>query len=157
MLELPELDYSNKPAFYEDLRLAAQGLVAGESDRVANCANLSALLFHSLPRVNWLGFYLMRDGELVVGPFQGKPACVRIAVGEGVCGTAVAERQTQVVADVEAFPGHIACDADSRSEIVIPLLADGTVLGVLDIDAPIPNRFDDQDRQGLEAIARLVQ
>lgn len=156
MFEIPELDYSEKKTFYSDLQLAARGLVDGESDRIANCANLSALLFHSLPQVNWVGFYLMRDGELVVGPFQGKPACVRIAIGEGVCGTAVAERQTQLVADVETFPGHIPCDADSRSEIVIPLISGDSVIGVLDIDAPVADRFDQNDREGLEGIARLI-
>ncbi len=156
MFELPELDYDNREAFYEDLLLAARGLTEGESDRVANCANLAALLFHSLPRVNWAGFYLHRDGELVVGPFQGKPACVRIALGEGVCGTAAAEGKTQVVADVDSFPGHIPCDSASKSEIVVPLFRDSALIGVLDIDAPVRDRFDEQDQRGLEAIAALL-
>jgi L-methionine (R)-S-oxide reductase len=157
MFALPQLDPTDKAVFYSDLTLAARGLLAGESDLIANGANLSALLYHSLPKVNWVGVYLLRDRELVVGPFQGKPACVRIALGEGVCGTAAARRETLVVDDVSHFPGHIACDADSRSEIVIPLLRNGTLLGVLDIDSPVPGRFDASDRAGLEAIAALLR
>lgn len=131
-------------------------LIGEERDFVANMANMSALIFHQLGDLNWAGFYLMKDGELVLGPFQGKPACIRIAVGRGVCGTAAATRQTQVVPDVHAFPGHIACDADSRSEIVVPLIKDGVLIGVLDLDSPRPGRFDEADRAGLEAAAGLL-
>lgn len=140
---------------WPDLLAEARALVQGEHDAIANAANLSALLAHSLSDINWVGFYLMRDGELVVGPFQGKPACVRIALGRGVCGTAAARRQTVVVPDVHAFPGHIACDTASNSEIVVPLLRDGTVLGVLDVDSPRFDRFGVDDQAGLEAIAAL--
>lgn len=137
---------------YAELRLALRGLVADEPDLIANLANVSALLYAGLPDVNWVGFYLLRDGELVVGPFQGLPACVRIALGEGVCGTAAAERRTLRVADVEAFPGHIPCDAASRSEIVVPLVVEGELLGVLDVDSPSLTRFDEQDQAGLESL-----
>lgn len=140
---------------WPDLLAEAHALVQGERDAIANAANLSALLAHRLPDINWVGFYLMREGELVVGPFQGKPACVRIAVGRGVCGTAAARRQTVVVPDVHAFPGHIACDSASNSEIVVPLLRNGVVLGVLDVDSPRFDRFDADDQAGLEAIAAL--
>jgi L-methionine (R)-S-oxide reductase len=133
----------------------ARALIADESDAVANAANLAALLFHLLSDVNWAGFYFVRDGGLVVGPFQGKPACARIPLGQGVCGTAAARRETIVVDDVHAFPGHIACDAASNSEIVIPLIRQGEVLGVLDLDSPRLARFGDAERRGLEAIAAL--
>jgi GAF domain-containing protein len=145
-----------KPAFYDELAMQARALFAGESNRIANAANFSALLYHTLPDLNWAGFYFMTDGELVVGPFQGKPACVRIALGRGVCGRAAQTRETQLVPDVHAFPDHIACDAASRSEIVVPLQTNaGELIGVLDIDSPQLARFDDEDRQGLEALARL--
>lgn len=145
-----------KAEFYDELAQQARALLAGETNRVANAANLAALLYHSLPDLNWTGFYFLTDGELVVGPFQGKPACVRIAIGRGVCGRAAETRQTQVVPDVHAFPDHIACDAASRSEIVIPLVsAAGELIGVLDLDSPTLARFDDEDRKGLEAVARL--
>lgn len=137
---------------YAELRLALRGLVADEPDLIANLANVSALLYAGLPDVNWVGFYLLRDGELVVGPFQGLPACVRIALGEGVCGIAAAERRTLRVADVDAFPGHIPCDAASRSEIVVPLVVEGELLGVLDVDSPSLTRFDEQDQAGLESL-----
>ena len=140
---------------YRQIAAQAGALVSGEADRIANAANLSALLFHTLPDVNWAGFYFYDGHELVVGPFQGKPACIRIALGGGVCGTAAATRETQVIPDVHAFPGHIACDADSRSEIVVPLVHAGELVGVLDIDSPTPGRFDDIDRTGLEAIAEV--
>ncbi|MFI1460909.1 GAF domain-containing protein [Nocardia carnea] len=140
---------------YRQLSAQAAALVAGESDRIANAANLSALLYHSLPEVNWAGFYFYDGRELVVGPFQGKPACVRIALGKGVCGTAAQTRSTQLVPDVHAFPGHIACDGDTRSEIVIPLVHAGELIGVLDLDSPQPARFDETDRQGLEAVAEI--
>jgi GAF domain-containing protein len=145
----------SKTEIYRELALQARGLFEGERDGIANAANLAALIFGGLDDLNWAGFYLLKDGELVLGPFQGKPACVRIALGKGVCGTAAERRQTLVVEDVEAFPGHIACDVASRSEIVVPLVRDGHLIGVLDLDAPIAARFDDEDRAGLEALARL--
>ncbi|MFI5715715.1 GAF domain-containing protein [Nocardia sp. NPDC051750] len=140
---------------YRQLAGQAAALVSGESDRIANAANLSALVYHSLPEVNWAGFYFYDGRELVVGPFQGKPACVRIALGTGVCGTAAQTRRTQLVPDVHAFAGHIACDADTRSEIVVPLVHHGELIGVLDLDSPRPARFDDTDRHGLESVARV--
>ena len=137
---------------HRDLLEQARALLQGERDFTANAANLSALLFHALPDLNWAGFYWMKGGELVLGPFQGKPACVRIALGKGVCGTAARDRRTIVVPDVDAFPGHIACDSASRSEVVVPVVAAGKVIGVLDLDSPSKNRFDDVDARGLEAI-----
>src|SRR5689334_22058982 len=145
-----------KPEVYVDLASQLKGLLAGETDLIANVANTAAVIYHGLPDLNWAGFYLMKDGELVLGPFQGKPACIRIAVGKGVCGTAAATRETQVVADVHAFPGHIACDAASRSELVVPLIVGGAVIGVLDLDSPLPGRFDDADRTGCEALAQVL-
>ena len=133
-----------------------ESLLEGETDALANLANASGLLAAALERINWCGFYLMRSDELVLGPFQGKPACVRIPVGQGVCGTAAQRRATLVVPDVLAFPGHIACDAASRSEIVVPILQDGTLRGVLDVDSPEKNRFDDDDRAGLEEFVRVL-
>jgi GAF domain-containing protein len=144
-----------KPQVYRELHDRLIGLLDGESDPIANAANMSALMFQLLPDLNWSGFYFLRGGELVLGPFQGKPACVRIAVGRGVCGTAVARRQTVLVDDVLAFPGHIACDADSRSELVVPLLRDQAVVGVIDLDSPVPGRFDIDDRAGIERVAEL--
>lgn len=146
---------TDKPALYAELQQQAAALLAGERDRIANAANLSSLLWHGLPDLNWAGFYLFDGTELVLGPFQGKPACMRIALGRGVCGTAAATRRTQVVADVHAFPGHIACDAASRAEIVIPLLRGDELLGVLDLDSPHQGRFDADDQAGLEALATL--
>ena len=158
MHELDAPDYDDKPAFYRALAAQAHALVDGEPDRIANAANLAALIFHTLPRINWAGWYFLQDDTLVLGPFQGRPACVRIPVGKGVCGTAVAEEHSQRVADVHAFPGHIACDAASRSEIVIPLRdSAGTIFGVLDIDSPEPDRFDAEDLAGLEVIAGLMR
>lgn len=148
-------DFKDKAADYASLAGELTGLLAGETDMVANAANTSALLFDALPDINWAGFYFVRGNELVVGPFQGKPACVRIGMGTGVCGTAAQQRRSIVVPDVGCFPGHIACDAASRSEIVIPLLANDLVLGVLDIDSPTPARFDEVDRVGLERVARI--
>jgi len=148
-------DFRDKRGAYRELASELEGILAGERDLIANAANTAALLFNALPRVNWAGFYFLRDGELVVGPFQGRPACVRIALGRGVCGTAAAERRTLVVPDVHAFPGHIACDAASRSEIVVPLIAGSRLLGVLDLDSPEPERFDAEDAAGLESLARL--
>ena len=148
-------DFQDKPADYARLAQELATLLAGESDPVANAANAAALIFDALPEVNWAGFYFLKGGELIVGPFQGKPACVRIALGRGVCGTAAAQRRTLVVPDVHQFPGHIACDAASRSEIVVPLIAGGTLLGVLDLDSPRPGRFDEADARGLESLADL--
>ncbi|MFC9438813.1 GAF domain-containing protein [Nocardia sp. NPDC057030] len=139
---------------YQQLVAQAEALVGGEHDRVANAANLSSLVFHALPELNWVGFYFSDGKELVVGPFQGRPACVRIAIGKGVCGTAAQTRETQLVPDVHAFPGHIACDAATRSEIVIPLVHNGELVGVFDLDSPQPDRFDEIDRAGLESVAR---
>lgn len=155
MFETKKIDVSDKKNFYTELVEQAVGLMYGERNLIANAANLSALLYHSLPDVNWVGFYFMENGELVVGPFQGKPACVRIAMGKGVCGTAAATRITQRVEDVDAFPGHIPCDGDSRSEIVVPLIVKDEVIGVLDIDAPIKARFDAQDQEGVEKLAAI--
>lgn len=156
MFELPSPAATDKPTLYADLAVQARHLLEGEADRIANAANFSALLYHALPEVNWVGFYFYDGKELVVGPFQGKPACVRIALGRGVCGAAATTRTTQLVADVHAFPGHIACDAASRAELVVPLFnADGTLLGVLDIDSPRPGRFDAVDQSGVEALARI--
>jgi L-methionine (R)-S-oxide reductase len=148
-------DFKDKAADYASLASELTALLASETDRVANAANTAALLFDALPDINWAGFYFLRGSELVVGPFQGKPACVRIGLGKGVCGTAAQQRRTLVVADVDSFPGHIACDAASRSEIVIPLLANDLLWGVLDIDSPTPARFDDVDRVGLERVAAI--
>ena len=156
MFELATPIATDKPTLYANLAEQAGHLLAGESDRIANAANFSALLYHALPDVNWVGFYFFDGKELVVGPFQGKPACVRIALTRGVCGAAATTRTTQRVADVHDFPGHIACDAASRSEIVVPLvLADGALLGVLDIDSPIPGRFDAVDQSGVETLAEI--
>ena len=144
-----------KPEQYAQLVEQARGLLAGERDRVANAANLSALVYHALPQLNWVGFYFYDGAELVVGPFQGQPACVRIPLGKGVCGTAATTRRTQRIADVHAFPGHIACDAASRSELVVPLFEGDGLLGVFDLDSPVPERFDAEDQRGLEHIAAL--
>ncbi|MGZ6187125.1 MAG: GAF domain-containing protein [Candidatus Binataceae bacterium] len=148
--------HGDKPGFYRELIEQATALLAGERDAIANAANVSALLYHSMPDVNWAGFYFLRaDDELVLGPFQGKPACVRIARGRGVCGAAVVRGSSVLVPDVNAFPGHIACDSASQSELVIPLKKEGRILGVLDIDSPITNRFDAEDQAGLERIAAI--
>jgi GAF domain-containing protein len=157
MFEMKEEDIEDKRALYVSLEKQARSLLDGEHDPIANAANLASLIFHVLPDLNWAGFYFLREDELLVGPFQGKPACVRIAMGRGVCGTAAAERKTLVVEDVDSFPGHIPCDAESRSEVVVPLLSrDGQrLLGVLDLDSPEPGRFDEVDAQGLERIAAV--
>lgn len=143
----------SKAEQYAQLVEQARALMHGERDRTANAANLSALVFHALPELNWVGFYFFDGRELVVGPFQGLPACVRIPLGKGVCGTAAVTRQTQVVPDVDAFPGHIACDSASRSEVVVPLFKGDTLIGVFDLDSPVPDRFDAEDARGLEALA----
>jgi GAF domain-containing protein len=147
-----------KAAAYRELQQQLAGLFAGERNGLANAANMSALLYEALPDLNWAGFYLLQQRELVLGPFQGKVACVRIALGRGVCGTAAERRETLIVPDVNAFPGHIACDAASRSEIVVPMIKGGRLLGVLDIDSPQLARFDQEDGAGLTAaVALLVQ
>ncbi|CTP82822.1 diguanylate cyclase [Xanthomonas translucens pv. arrhenatheri] len=145
----------SKPEQYAQLLAQARALVSGEPDRIANAANLAALVYHALPRLNWVGFYLYDGKELVVGPFQGLPACVRIPLHKGVCGAAASTGQTQRIDDVAAFPGHIACDAASRSELVVPLLRDGALVGVFDLDSPDLARFDADDQHGLEAIAQV--
>jgi len=155
MFALQSARAGTKAERLSELLSQARGLLEGERDATANAANLASLIFHALPEVNWAGFYLMKGGELVLGPFQGKPACVRIPLGRGVCGTAARERRTLLVPDVEAFPGHIACDSASRSEVVVPLLRGERVLGVLDLDSPVTHRFDEEDARGLEAVARL--
>ena len=150
------IEGDSKPEFYRELAGQLQALLEGEADSIANAANTSALIFQMLPDLNWAGFYFLRSGdELVLGPFQGKPACVRIAVGRGVCGTAVAKAQSILVEDVHAFPGHIACDAASRSELVVPLFRDGRVFGVIDLDSPVTSRFDREDQAGIEALAAI--
>jgi L-methionine (R)-S-oxide reductase len=147
---LPE----SRPALYEELLGQVLALLAGERDSTANAANLAALVFHSLPHLNWAGFYWLKGGELVLGPFQGKPACVRIALGKGVCGTAARGARSIIVPDVNAFPGHIACDTASRSEVAVPVLHRQRVIGVLDLDSPSLSRFTDEDARGLEAVVR---
>ena len=145
----------SKSEQYAQLAEQAKALLHGESDRIANAANLSALIYHALPNLNWAGFYFFDGTELVVGPFQGLPACVRIPLDKGVCGAAATTRQTQRIEDVHAFPGHIACDSASNSELVVPLVHRGALVGVLDLDSPVHARFDVEDQEGLETIARL--
>ena len=156
MFELSANTYANKKEHYADLQTQARALLHGEHDLIANAANFSALIFNSVDQLNWAGFYFFDGNELVVGPFQGKPACVRIPLGAGVCGTAAKSGQTQVVEDVNAFPGHIACDAASQSEIVVPLYKqDGSLLGVWDCDSFVPHRFDHDDQQGMQALCQV--
>jgi L-methionine (R)-S-oxide reductase len=145
----------SKSEIYQQLADQARALLHGEQDRTANAANLSSLVFHALPELNWVGFYFYDGKELVVGPFQGMPACVRIAIGKGVCGTAAATKHTQRIADVDQFPGHIPCDSASRSELVVPLFKNEQLIGVFDLDSPILDRFDAVDQSGLEAIAQI--
>ncbi|MBS0255487.1 MAG: GAF domain-containing protein [Proteobacteria bacterium] len=145
-----------KAETYADLVAAARALIAGEPDAVANMANVAALIWQFLPDLNWAGFYRTVDGGLVLGPFIGKPACIRIPLGQGVCGTAAAAGATQLVPDVHAFPGHIACDAASRSELVVPVIRDGAVIAVIDCDSPLSARFDAEDARGLEALAAAI-
>jgi GAF domain-containing protein len=147
---------TDKPALYAHLHEELKAIVEGERDLIANTANCAAVLFHSLPDINWAGFYFLRGAELVLGPFQGKPACVRIGPGRGVCGTAAAKRQTLVVSNVHEFPGHIACDAASNSEIVVPMHSGDRLIGVLDIDSPLTGRFDADDAAGLEPIVACL-
>jgi GAF domain-containing protein len=148
---------ADKAEIYQSLAQQLSGLVEGEPDAIANAANMSALIYDLLPDLNWAGFYFMRGPGLVLGPFQGKPACIRIPVGRGVCGTAVERRASIVVPDVHAFPGHIACDSASRSELVVPLIKKGEVVGVLDLDSPLPNRFDEADRVGCERLVEIYR
>lgn len=155
MFAAAPIQAASKPELYAELAAQARGLLHGERDRVANAANFAALAWQALPGINWCGFYFFDGTELVVGPFQGKPACVRIALGKGVCGTAATTRQTQLVRDVHAFPGHIACDADSRSEIVVPLVAGERLIGVWDVDSPHLARFDEDDRIGMERLCAV--
>ena len=142
---------------YRMLNTALAGLIDGVPHKIANLANASALLWQTLEDINWAGFYLMEEGKLVLGPFQGKPACIEIPIGKGVCGTAAAEKKTQLVKDVHTFPGHIACDCASNSEIVVPIFARGEVQAVLDIDSPSFSRFTETDREGLEAFVRILE
>ncbi len=156
MHELQPIAAADKAGLYAELEKALHALLAGERDFIANTANTAALLYHELPDVNWVGFYRLVGDELVLGPFQGKPACVRIPLGKGVCGTAAAQRETVLVPDVHDFPGHIACDSASNSEIVVPLVKDGQLLGVLDLDSPRVGRFDEADQAGLEQLAAVL-
>lgn len=156
MFEASRIDSTDKPSFYRELAEQMTALLSGESDEIANAANAAALIFQAMPELNWAGFYFLRSPqELVVGPFQGKPACVRIAVGRGVCGTAVAERRSIRVDDVTEVENHIFCDPDSRSELVVPLIRHGGVLGVLDLDSPVPGRFDADDQAGVERLVAI--
>jgi GAF domain-containing protein len=151
------IDAADKTALYRDLAAALDSLIADEPDPIANMANAAALIFESLPEINWVGFYRNVGGELVVGPFQGRPACIRIPFGSGVCGTAAATRQVQRVDDVDAFPGHIACDSASRSELVVPIVgADGELVAVLDLDSPRPARFTEEDEAGCVRLCELL-
>ncbi|MCU1265255.1 MAG: putative sensor protein [Acidobacteria bacterium] len=154
--QLSEQTATSKPDLYAQLTSQMRSLLAGERDLIANAANFSSLVFHALPDVNWAGFYFLKDGELVLGPFQGKPACIRIAIGKGVCGTAAEQRQTILVANVHDFPGHIACDNDSNSEVVVPLIAGERLLGVFDVDSPLLGRFDDEDADGLNRLVEIL-
>ena len=156
MYKLERSDYQSKQEFYENLLLQGEGLIFGETDLIANMANLSALLFNQMSEINWAGFYRLLGEELVLGPFQGKPACIRIKLGKGVCGTAAASQTTQRIYDVHQFEGHIACDEASNSEIVIPLIKEGQLLGVLDIDSPIIGRFDEEDQKYLEELMGIL-
>ena len=146
-----------KQAMFDDLRSQLSGLVHGETDIIANTANFSSLVFNSMPDLNWAGFYFLKGDELVLGPFQGKPACIRIKKGRGVCGTTVVEGKSIVVPDVHAFPGHIACDVNSRSELVVPVVSKGVTIGVFDLDSPLPNRFDQVDADGIESLVKILQ
>lgn len=151
-----EIKTATKTELYRDLYSALDALTVGEADAIANMANAASLIWEYLPDINWAGFYRVVGGELVLGPFQGKVACIRIKIGQGVCGTAASSLQTQLVDDVDAFPGHIACDSASRSELVVPILANGRLIAVLDIDSPSLARFDDQDATGIESLAKLL-
>ncbi len=156
MFELKQTNFADKPRAYAELEAQLRALLHGEPDFIANCANTAALLWHTLPDLNWLGVYRLVGDTLVLGPFQGKPACVRIQVGKGVCGTAAATRRTVLVPNVHEFPGHITCDAASNSEIVVPLLKGDRLLGVLDLDSPTPHRFEAADQTGLERLVAIL-
>lgn len=149
MFEIKKTSYKTKTEFYNELNSSLEGLINGESDWLANISNAAALLYQLMPNINWAGFYLMKNGELVLGPFQGKPACIRIPLGKGVCGTAAKTKKIQLVDDVNKFPGHIACDEISRSEVVVPVIKNDRLIGVLDIDSPLESRFDTLDALGL--------
>lgn len=157
MFEVQQISAADKKDFYEMTLKQVKALIEGEKDKIANLANISALLNQVLDQINWVGFYLIKDNELVLGPFQGKVACVRIQVGRGVCGTAVSENTTQVVKDVHLFPGHIACDSASNSEIVVPIRQNGQIVGVLDIDSPIKERFDEVDAYYMEKLVQILE
>jgi len=150
------IEAADKPTLYRDLLSAAQGLTAGEPDAIANMANVAALIWETLPDINWAGFYRNVDGELVLGPFNGRPACIRIPFGTGVCGAAAASLQVQRIEDVHAFPGHIACDSASASELVVPIVREGELIAVLDIDSPTPARFTEEDEAGCLALCELL-
>jgi L-methionine (R)-S-oxide reductase len=152
----PPADITDKNTLYPEIHRALQAVLTGESDRIANLGNAAALLFWSLPAVNWAGFYLLKERELVLGPFQGKIACIRIKLGQGVCGSAAEQRQTLVVPNVHEFPGHIACDSASNSEIVVPIIKNEALIGVLDIDSPEFARFDDNDKTGLQEFVQIL-
>ncbi len=156
MFDINVVRKDSKKDTYEDLKSFAEGLFYEEGDKLANMSNLASLLYHCLDQVNWAGFYLYKDNQLVLGPFHGKPACIRIELGKGVCGTAASTEETQLVRDVHSYPGHIACDGDTNSEIVIPMVKDGRLLGVLDLDSPVLDRFDAEDQLGLEAILTML-
>jgi len=154
--QLAESGTTSKSELYDQLAAQLSSLLAGERDLIANAANFSALIFHSLPDLNWAGFYFATDGELVLGPFQGQPACVRIRIGQGVCGTAAAKCATTIVPNVHEFPGHITCDSASYSEIVVPLIKNDEFIGVLDLDSPLLARFDEADAEGLQRLAAIL-
>ena len=154
--QITESHSRSKAELYDQLALQLSSLLAGERDLIANAANFSSLIFHSLPDLNWAGFYLEKDGQLVLGPFQGQPACVRIKIGQGVCGAGAAKCETMIVPNVHEFPGHITCDSASNSEIVIPLMKGGRLIGVLDLDSPSLSRFDEEDAAGLERLVRIL-
>lgn len=155
-VELNSSRGNSKRELYDQLAAQLSSLLAGERDLIANAANFSSLIFHSLPDLNWAGFYFVRDGELVLGPFQGQPACVRIRIGQGVCGAGAAKCDTVIVPNVREFPGHIACDSASNSEIVVPLMKDERMIGVLDLDSPKLSRFDREDAAGLEQLVKIL-
>ena len=156
IFQITEAPSRSKAELYEALASQLSSLLAGERDLIANAANFSALIFHSLPDLNWAGFYFAQDGELVLGPFQGQPACVRIKIGQGVCGAGAAKCETMIVPNVHEFPGHITCDSTSNSEIVIPLMKGGRLIGVLDLDSPSLSRFDEEDAAGLQRLVRIL-
>lgn len=156
MFDLSVVRTESKSAMYADMNDFITGLFFEERDAIANMANLASLLYNILPEVNWAGFYLYKEGELVLGPFGGKPACIRIAMGKGVCGAAAERRETQVVKDVHAFPGHIACDGATKAEIVVPMVHEGRLIGVMDLDSPIKERFDEEDQGALEAVVHKL-